>query len=73
MQNEIEASKLTENNDKIKYLRGLNECLQKFLVGYRFQTIKSPALIEIISGYKQCMDLNVKKESILPVIQNYVL
>ena len=69
LQNEIEASKLTENNDKIKYLRGLNECLQKFLVGYRFQTIKTPVLIEIVSGYKQCMDLNIKKESILPVIQ----
>jgi hypothetical protein len=69
LQNEIEASKLTENNDKIKYLRGLNECLQKFLVGYRFQTIKSPVLIEIISGYKQCMELDLKKESILPVIK----
>ena len=47
LQNEIEASKLTENNDKIKYLRGLNECLQKFLVGYRFQTIKSPILLKL--------------------------
>jgi hypothetical protein len=69
LQNEIEASKLTGNNDKIKYLRGLNECLQRFLNGYRFQTIKSPALIEIVSGFKQCMDLDVKKESILPVIK----
>ncbi len=68
LQNEIEASKLTENNDKIKYLRGLNECLEKFLFGYRLQRIKSPALIEIISGYKQCMELDLKKESIFPVI-----
>ena len=69
LQNEIEASKLTDNNGKIKYLRGLNDCLQKFLNGYRFQTIKSPAIIEIVSGFKQCMDLNDKKESIVPVIQ----
>ncbi len=69
LQNEIEASKLIGNNSKIKYLRGLNECLQRFLNGYRFQTIKSPTLIEIISGYKNCMELDEKKESILPIIQ----
>ncbi|HVX26689.1 MAG TPA: hypothetical protein VHB70_10125 [Parafilimonas sp.] len=69
LQNEIEASKLSENNDKIRYLRGLNECLQRFLNGYRFQTIKSPALIEIVSGYKKCLELDEKKESILPVIK----
>ncbi len=70
LQNGIEASKLTENNDKIKYLRGLNECLERFLNAYRFQTIKSPALLEIVSGYKQCMALEIKKESIFPVIKN---
>ena len=69
LQNDIEASKLTENNDKIKYLRGLNECLERFLNGYRFQTIKTPALFEIVSGYKKCMELEIKKESIFPVIK----
>lgn len=69
LQNEIEASKLSENNDKIKYLRGLNECLQEFLIDYRFQRIKSPTLIEVVSGYKKCMELDEKKESIVPVIQ----
>jgi hypothetical protein len=32
LQNEIEASKVTENNDKIRYLRGLNECPSKILI-----------------------------------------
>src|SRR5580765_2684358 len=54
LQNEIEASKLTENNDKIRYLRGLNECLQKFLTAYRLQTVKSPVLIEIVSAFGEC-------------------
>ena len=70
LQNDIEASKLTENNDKIKYLRGLNECLERFLTAYRFQTIKTPVLLEIVSGYKKCMELEIKKESIFPVIKN---
>src|SRR5215471_13494588 len=55
LQNEIEASKVTENNDKIRYLRGLNECLQKFLLAYRLQKIKSPTLIEIVSIFGECM------------------
>ena len=71
LQTAIEESKLTENNDKIRYLRGLNECLQRFLVGYRYQTIKSPVLIEVISGYKNCMELDEKKESIFPEIQTH--
>ena len=36
--------------------------------GYRFQTIKASAIIEIVSGYKQCMQLDERKESIQPVI-----
>src|SRR5436853_1704430 len=69
LQNYIEESKLSDNNDKIRYLRGLNECLQKFLNGYRFQTIKSPTLIDVITGFRSCLALDEKKESIFPEIQ----
>jgi hypothetical protein len=71
LQKEIEASKLTENNDKIRYLRGLNECLQKFLLGYRVRKIKSPVLIEIVSAFAECMERDEKKESIESIIEKY--
>ena len=71
LQDKIEASKLTESNDKIRYLRGLNECLQKFLAGYRSQTIKSPVLVEIVSVFGECMALDEKKESIEHVIEEH--
>jgi hypothetical protein len=71
LQTSIEESKLSDNNDKIRYLRGLNECLQRFLVGYRYQTIKSPVIIEVVSGFRNCMALNEKKESIFPEIQTH--
>ena len=71
LQTEIEESKRTDNNQKIRYLRGLNECLQKFLTGYRYQVIKSPALIDIVAGFKNCLALDEKKESIFPEIQKY--
>lgn len=71
LQNAIEESKLADNNDKIRYLRGLNECLQKFLIGYKYQVLKSPVLIEVISGFKNCMSLDEKKESIFSEIQTH--
>ena len=71
LQTSIEESKLTDNNDKIRYLRGLNESLEKFLIGYRYQTIKSVVLPEVISGFKNCMELDEKKESIFSEIQKH--
>lgn len=71
LQYEIEASKLTGNNEKIRYLRGLNECLEKYLVGFRYQTIKSSVLVQLMKGFKNCMELDEKKESIFPEIQKY--
>lgn len=71
LQDYIEASKLSDNNDKIRYLRGLNECLQKYLVGFRYQKIKSAVLVEMMSGFKNCLALDEKKESIFPEIQKH--
>ncbi len=71
LQDYIEQSKLSDNNDKIRYLRGLNESLQRFLLGYKYQKIKSSTLIELIAGFKQCMLLDEKKESIFPEIQKH--
>ncbi|MBS1746416.1 MAG: hypothetical protein JST21_09635 [Bacteroidetes bacterium] len=71
LQSEIEASKLTGNNEKIRYLRGLNECLEKYLIGFRYQTIKSSVLIQMINGFRNCLELDEKKESIFPEIQKY--
>ena len=71
LQTSIEASKMADNNAKIRYLRGLNECLVRFYNGYRYQTIKSPVLPEVITGFKNCLELDQKKQSIFSEIQNY--
>lgn len=68
IQDHIEASKLSDNNAKIRYLRGLNECLQRFSSGYRYQTIKLHVLPEVVGGFKNCLLLDEKKESIYPEI-----
>jgi hypothetical protein len=71
LQDEIEQSKLSDNNSKIRYLRGLNESLQRFLAGYKYQQIKAITLVELVEGFKQCMLLDEKKESIFPEIQKH--
>ena len=71
LQDEIEASKLSDNNDKIRYLRGLNESLQRFLNGYKYQTMKSLVTTELVPGFKTCMEMDEKKESIFPEIQKH--
>ncbi|MFT4154629.1 hypothetical protein [Parafilimonas sp.] len=71
LQDEIEASKIADNNDKIRYLRGLNEALRRFYAGFRYQTVKSPVLLEVVSGYKNCMELDQKKSSIFPEIKKH--
>ncbi|MBV9962462.1 MAG: hypothetical protein JO072_09460 [Parafilimonas sp.] len=71
LQNTIEESKLSDNNDKIRYLRGLNECLQRYLNGFRYQTIKSATIVEVVSGFKNCMSLDEKKESVYTEIRTH--
>lgn len=71
LQDYIEQSKLSDNNGKIRYLRGLNECLQRFLSGYKYQSLKSTVIIELIAGFKTCMLLDEKKESIFSEIQKH--
>ncbi len=71
LQTAIEESKLNDNNDKIRYLRGLNECLEKFFIGYKYQKVKPAVLIEVITGFKNCLELDQKKESIFPEIQTH--
>jgi hypothetical protein len=71
IQDAIESSKIADNNDKIRYLRGLNEALQRFYIGFKYQTVKSPVLLEVVSGYKNCMVLDQKKQSIFPEIKRH--
>ena len=71
LQNLIEISKLNENNGKVKYLGGLNECLINFIDGYYHKETPASALPEFVKAFAEAMDSDSHKQSIESLIANY--
>lgn len=71
LQEQIELDSTLNGQDKIKYLRNLDYVLQ----GYNSNLNKPdfPATIapDVVKAFKECMALDRKRESILPVIHAY--
>lgn len=67
----IEANKQTDNNEKIKLLRGLNECLQRYVTGFRYKQLKPAILKELLDAFSEAMAQESRNESIERVISNY--
>lgn len=71
LQNVIEASRLSDNNAKIKYLRGLNESLITFLQEYYAKEIPASVLPQFITAFADAMDTDSHKQSIEALINSY--
>jgi hypothetical protein len=70
LQNKIELDGSLDANQKIKFLRGINEALNAFEAGFRSRTIKSDLLPGLVNGYTEAMALERNNQSIIPVIQD---
>ncbi|MGF7230208.1 hypothetical protein [Arachidicoccus sp.] len=70
LQKEIENKDLN-NNDKIKYLRGLYELLYAYRNYFIGQQISGAQLVNVLKGYQEAMDLEIKGQDITPVIVKY--
>lgn len=68
LQNDIESNASLDNNNKIKFLRGLNEVLNSYISAYRFRSVKASSLIEIVNDYKEAMPLEMDHQSIENII-----
>ncbi len=71
MQNEIEADNELDANNKIKYLRGLNEVLAAFDNSYRYRNLPATELANVVSAYSDAMNSDKKGQSIIPVVDKY--
>ncbi len=71
LQLQIEADKMTDSNDKIKLLRGLNECLEGYALGYRQKQLKPHILVNLVKAFGEAMVLEGRKESIEPILRKY--
>ncbi|WP_076375672.1 hypothetical protein [Filimonas lacunae] len=68
LQNMIEQDSLLDGNNKIKYLRGLNDVLYGFLNDVRYKKIKPIAFTDVLSAYEDAMQLEREEKSIIPVV-----
>ncbi len=69
IQDQIEADTTLGANEKIKYLRGLNDVLGSYETIYRQRRIKGEQLPDLVTAYNDAMVLDKNNFSIVPIIQ----
>lgn len=69
LQNDIELDSSIQVNDKIKYLRGLNDVMAGFVADVKARRIKAVAFNDLLNAFTEGMKLEMDKQSVIPVIQ----
>lgn len=64
----IELDSALDGNDKIKYLRGLNDVLYAFVAENKGRRIKLITFTDVLNGYDEAMRLERLQQPITPVI-----
>src|SRR5690242_21118377 len=59
----IEADSTLDNNNKIKFLRGLNEVLQGYISACKFESLKYSLLTDLLRDYVECMKVTQNNQS----------
>lgn len=67
----IEKNTALDNNNKIKFLRGLNEALTFYLRDYRMRELKPAILVKLIPAFAENMDAQINGQSIENNIYHY--
>jgi hypothetical protein len=69
MQIDLELNSSYDNNNKIKYLRGIAEMLNSFDASFRSKTIKPELFSSLVKAYKEAQQLEFFNNSVLPVVE----
>ncbi len=70
LQAKIELDSTISINDKITWLKALEDVLRSFNSAYGFKSIKGIMLGDVVLGFEQCMKLQLKNQSMYPVVAN---
>ncbi|MFL9481355.1 hypothetical protein ACI6Q2_01175 [Chitinophagaceae bacterium LWZ2-11] len=70
LQSSIELDSTLSDNDKFRWLRGIENVLNDFADQYSYRTIKGVLLGDVIMAYEDCMALDKKGESIYNIVAN---
>jgi hypothetical protein len=71
IQDAIEADSSLDNNNKIKFLRGLNEVLLGYINACKYESLKYSVLPDLLTDYVDCMRVTQKNQSIVDNIYKY--
>jgi hypothetical protein len=66
---QIETNKRFTDNDKFKWLRGVNEMLTGYINAYRIKVVNATILPALIKAYEDAMKAELAGESILGIIE----
>lgn len=69
MQIDIEINNSLDNNNKIKYLRGISEMLNSFDAAFRNRSIKPELFPALVKAYKEAQQLEFFSNSIVSVVE----
>ncbi len=70
IQDNIELDNSLNPNEKVRFLRGLNEVLSAFAAGYKSRELKADQLPVLINAFEDAMGLELKKAAMTPVIND---
>jgi hypothetical protein len=73
LQTAIELDSTLDVNNKIKYLRGLNDVMSFFLSDARYRKIRPMAFSDVLSAYTDGMKRERNGQPITPVVSRYSL
>ncbi len=71
LQAAIEANAKMDNNNKIKFLRGLNEALGEYVSACRGKRDSVAILPDLVNVFAQCLPLELNNESIEGIVTQY--
>lgn len=71
MQASVELNKSIDENNKYKWLRGINDMLNAFASGYKAKLYKGALLYDIIIAYRDAIDAELSNQSIKPIVEKY--
>lgn len=67
---EIEKNPDFSDNDKFKWLRGVNEMLQGYITGFKSKTLNAAQLPVLVKAYEDAMQAELSRHTILPIIES---
>lgn len=68
LQDNIEMDSSLDANQKVKFIRSLNEALVSFESGYRARELKGDLFPDLLNAYQDAMSLEKKSLSVAPVL-----